>query len=221
MQHQSNNVLVISRRAEQRKQLRLILSELLAELNFSSANAFANAGLYFNSHTPLSLVFVSSEFSEIEIAQFIESVKTSYTGAQSVFVLLMPKEQYQTDLLAKYMAIGMHGFLCEPCSIEDVRDVLEVSGRMKTQNSEDRLKAVSGIMLHELMNSASEGLSVSSSETAKNLNRCRERYREVTGESISTAVVSMLRHLPPSKRGSGYERVRKRVQELFYSKVLG
>ncbi len=221
MQGQNNNVLVISRRTAQRNQLRLILNELIPDLNYGSANSFANAGLYFNSYTQLSVVFISSDFTEAEIAQFIESVKTSFTGAQSVFVLLMANEQYETDLLAKYMAIGMHGFLCEPCSIEDMRDVLEVSAKMKSHNSEARLKAVSGIMLHQLMNNAAEGLSTSSNETAKNLQRCRERYREVTGESISNAVVTMLRHLPPSKRGSGYERVRKRVQELFHSKALG
>jgi len=126
----------------------------------------------------------------------------------------MASEHYQTDLLAKYMAIGMHGFLCDPCSLDDMVDVLEVASKMKAHNSDARLKAVSGIMLHELMNDAA------SKANAENIKRCRERYREVTGESISNAVVTMLRHLPPSERGSGYERVRKRVQELFHSKAV-
>ena len=217
-------MLVISRRARAGEWFSEALQAADEYVDVDFTTSFVDAGLRFNSFDPVHVVFISSEYSESEISNFIESATMTFCGSRSAYVLLVAKEAYESSLIAKYMAIGLHGFLCDPCSLDELREVIEVAEEMAQQTSEARLKAVTGIMLTDVVQSH---LSMTlpavppldQQSTVQYLQRCKEKYKQVTGESVTTAVVTMLKHLPPTQRGSGYERLRKRVQQLFRLKA--
>src|SRR5262249_35099195 len=125
-----------------------------------------------------------------------------------------------TDIISQNMLVGVHSFVSEPLSVESIEDATRVGNAVRLKASGVRMKAATGLMLAEILEESEKG---SGGSEKQNLwervqNSC-ERFKELTGQSVTTSVVKDMEGLAPSKRLPRYGGVSKRVKAVFERKL--
>lgn len=164
-------------------------------------------------------IFLSNTFGQEQIAAFVERVKKTPGRGECAFVMVLGKEGQETSTIASNMLVGIHGFICEPLSAENVERAAQLASAVRLQESGVRLRAATGLMLAEVMeaNDPQKGDGNRGSLWNRVQESC-ERFKELTGESVSVSVVRELQEAPPSKRIPKYNGVSSRVRSVFERK---
>ncbi|MCB0325381.1 MAG: hypothetical protein KDD69_17480 [Bdellovibrionales bacterium] len=204
--------------------LRRLIERTLSNVEIRHARSFSEAQTLLTAGEPFQHIFVSNKFSEREIAEFIEFARTAPAGRESAFILLFGSSERDSSLIAKCMMIGIHGFLGEPCSEHHVAEAMQVATGMRRQTSETRLRAASTVMVSGLVNEFLSGTykvvkDIREVNINEYLNRCRAKYHEVTGESVTTTVVSTVGTLPRAQRILAYERLKRKIWQVFHERA--
>lgn len=177
--------------------------------NLEEAEALYKQGHRYGTHV------LADTLEHNDITAFIEKVKNSSKSHEEVFVLLMNAKDSQSLSVAHHMFGGIHGFLCEPFTGDSIAESMALARAVMKQRSSLRLRTAAGLMLNDIVEEfeRSNGATQTPREGdlwARVQNTC-ERYKALTGESISVAVVE-----PLKTDGSGdraYTGVSKRVRE--------
>lgn len=152
-------------------------------------------------------LFISGEFGLEAVVRFIGTARKLSSAMNSTFVLVL-REQLGTDMIAKHLLVGINAFLVEPYSGEAIQEVLALGNRVLQGGSVPRLKVATGMMLNEMLNSyvymrkaeeADDGLRKVDS-VWKDVRHVCEGFKQVTGESLTTVVVSALANITPMER---------------------
>jgi DNA-binding NarL/FixJ family response regulator len=152
----------------------------------------------------ISVIMISSDFGVKEVARFIESSRKLQAGRSATFVLLF-SEDLASDTLAKYLLVGINSFLLEPYSGESISEALSLGSIVFDGGSVPRMRAATGLMLREIIQEVCD----SPSEDSKyrkvdamwnDVKSVCEEFKLVTGESMTTAVVTALENIPPTQR---------------------
>ncbi|RIL01814.1 MAG: hypothetical protein DCC75_13475 [Proteobacteria bacterium] len=65
----------------------------------------------------IDVLFLSSDYPEAEIGSFIAHTKEHFPNSDYAFVVIL-KQVDDQSALARIMLLGVHGFLCEPYSVD-------------------------------------------------------------------------------------------------------
>lgn len=214
------NALIVSHEGEIRQQIHQILERSSLAVH-TTACASVEDGLQAlkQPRATYQAVFISQTTEPRELAEFIEAAKKLPSSCDAAIIVLMKSAEMAHSSISDSMIIGAHGFLCEPFTVSAAEEVLNLSRKVRLQHSKVRLRAATGLLLHGI---SQEGKSPEEPRGSGNLwqdvqESCK-RYREITGESVTTAVVSALHRIAPSQRISTYNGVSTRVRHLFERK---
>jgi DNA-binding NtrC family response regulator len=213
--------LVVSQFMEMRLKLVQVLNQLPQFHSVHSVHNIDEARLLLDPSQTFDIVFIARSFGEAEIASFIDSVKRTGQGRETAFVMLMKAGEPDSVLVANSMFGGVHGFLCEPFSFERVEDAARLASAVHAQASRTRLRAATGLLLDDVI----EELDPSSAEEKaamrsiwEKVNRNCEKYKLLTGESVSLSLIKDIKDMPVADRLPKYEGVSSRVKGLLERK---
>lgn len=216
-----NRGLIISPFLEQRIKLQRVLEYMPAFLEVDSAHSLDEAETSFLAKKKMNFVFIADHFEESAIAEFISRTKKSAQGKDTAFIMLHSSNLQNKDTIANQMILGFHGFLFEPYSEASILEVVSLSGRVKQQQSNARLKAATGLMLTDTIaeiNGENEE-EASHLDTWQKVKHSCEEYKKITGESLTLAVVGALDKMGSSARLPSYTGASRRVRSLLKEKM--
>ena len=151
-----------------------------------------------------------------DITKFIDKVRALSKTHEEVFVMLLGSNDTKSLSVAHHMFGGIHGFLCEPFTGESIAESLALARAVVKQRSSLRLRTAAGLMLNDIVEEferESGAISPREGDLWDRVQHTCDRYKALTGESISVAVVEPLKHNDTTDRIAGYTGVSKRVRE--------
>ena len=173
--------------------------------------------LYRGGHRYGTHVFADS-LEGTDITVFIDKVRALSKTHEEVFVVLLGANDTKSLSVAHHMFGGIHGFLCEPFTGESIAESLALAQAVVKQRSSLRLRTAAGLMLNDIVeeferDSAGAAAKPPAGDLWDRVQHTCDRYKALTGESISVAVVEPLKHNDTTDRIAGYTGVSKRVRE--------
>lgn len=213
--------LIVSPNSLTRSTVQKLVQALPEQMEVHTLSTLSEATTFVGSVERVDYTLVDNEFSPEAIADFIDKVTSKHAGKESAFILLSRDKKQESATLASNMMAGLHGFLCEPFSVQAVQEAFKLAKNVRLSSSTARLKVASGLMLFELFE---EKEPIQEGEARPNilaqLQRTYDRYKEATGESLSVPVVRNLKSIKPVERIRLYTGVSKRVRRLFEQKFF-
>lgn len=204
---------------ESRIRLHQVLERQTDQFDVTSAHTLDEGLSTLMTGARFDLYFIAKAFEEDAIVNFVERVKRIDRTRFPVFVLLIPSGQTSAEVVGQHMLLGMHGFLCEPYSENGLQEAVKLARGVALQQTRQRLRAAAGLMLSDIMDEhrATKGAAVNGMDLWSRVKETCETYKAVTGESVTTAVVTQ------AETGSNsgfatYRGVSKRVRDMFRKK---
>ncbi len=84
------------------------------------------------------LVFLSSRFSQAELAEFVRQGKGSALGADAAYVMVVPPRDQDMAALAGSVLMGIDGLLCEPYSVDGLLEISRLAAVIKKERVKTR-----------------------------------------------------------------------------------
>jgi response regulator RpfG family c-di-GMP phosphodiesterase len=128
------------------------------------------------------LILVSNSFAEEELARFVTEAAATREDRYAFIVVLKPEMQNAAVVLGRMM-VGMHGFLCEPFSLDSLMEITEAARKVQEENEERRLLAslpiLVDMMLKQIRRRSRSGL------RGRNARPFNARYKKLVEEITS------------------------------------
>jgi hypothetical protein len=99
----------------------------------------------------IDVVFISYQFTDEEVEQFIEDAKKIKGGLDSAYVFVLKDEDQEGSRAAKSILIGADGLLFEPYSVDRLVEITKLAARVKKDRGEARERAALEMILDEAM----------------------------------------------------------------------
>ena len=157
MSHQTAfqmNALIVDPSSESRSRLRQALhhEEKSGLLRFHTIKAAASTGealVMLGTNPDIDLILIAYSVGKDEINKFISNSAALRTDRFTYIIVLKPEMQRKLTIVQNLID-GAHGMLCEPYSLESLKDIAEIAQRVRKLNEERRMLA--GLpLLAELM----------------------------------------------------------------------
>ncbi|MCS6961761.1 MAG: response regulator [Deltaproteobacteria bacterium] len=116
-------------------------------VQFSSPNEALNQ-LSLSQH--VDVVFVSNRLGKQVVKNLIQQGKQTKGGQDSAYVVVLPSAAEGKAVLAEVMMDGADGILCEPFSVEQLREITHLATRVKKERSEARERAAISLLVPEI-----------------------------------------------------------------------
>lgn len=215
------SALIVNQFMESRIRLQQTL-ERLSDISYTtqSVHSLDEALALLIGGNRFNLYFISGEFDANDIVSFLDRLRRIDRSGSSANILLLSHGSTNSDLVAQHMLCGMHGFLCEPYSEEGLRDSIRLARSVALQQSGDRLRAAAGLMLYDIMDEheSSKGAQVKGKDLWTRVKETCDTYKQLTGESVTNAVIQPMKSSNMETRSTTYRGVSKRVRDLFRKK---
>lgn len=102
------------------------------------------------SHENVDVVVMSNKFPFEEISGFIASAKGTPKGTEWAFVSLLKAADRTSKVVADSMMVGIDGFLLEPYSADNLKEMAELTNRVRLRNADSRKRGVLKMLLQEI-----------------------------------------------------------------------
>lgn len=96
------------------------------------------------------VVTISSRFSEDDVKEFLVKIKKTPKGRNWAFISVLKPSPQQSEKMAKSLLIGIDGFLFEPYSADNLKEIVEVTAQVKTRKEAERRKAALEMFLKDI-----------------------------------------------------------------------
>ena len=164
-------------------------------------------------------IFIANSYAPQETAEIVELVRTRFKNSRTTFVLLLKEGEHDSTTIANSMVLGFHGFLCEPFSISAIEESVMLSAGVRSKDSSVRLRTATGLMLTESIPLPEQESGTMNGNLWQRVQETCDRYKHLTGESVSVSIVKDLQSLPASQRVPNYNGASKRVRGMFERKL--
>lgn len=144
--------LIVDKRAESRTRLKEVTSTLIQFGEIHNSQNIKDA-LKRLAEDPVEydVVFVSSEFSEAEVAAFIAEGKAAKRALDAAFVLVLKGKDQESSTVAQNVIVGADGFLFEPYSVDGLVEITKLATKVRKERSGAREKAAMGMIIGDVM----------------------------------------------------------------------
>jgi response regulator RpfG family c-di-GMP phosphodiesterase len=195
----------------------------------------SEAGGRIQSDRHWDVVFISNNFSEGEVTDFIARAKEHKGGQDAAFIRVLKSKDQQNSAVAQGMLQGIDGFLFEPYSVDQLVDITTLSARIKKERSDTRQRLAIELLLSDVMKQLdlvaflkSVGFEVTRSATrlkemcnalqGASTGQMLEVYKEVAVKLFSEAPLP--KPMFQAKQYSGVSaRVKKKMEEKIIQEV--
>jgi CheY-like chemotaxis protein len=205
--------LIVARNMERRKRLRQVLGH---EQNLGEVVGVSDpkAALELVSEKKrYDFVFVSTDFSREDTINLISETrkKCEHNSTKKViFVEVLNPEEADEKRIAESMTIGFHGFICEPFSVDSVKEIAALADKVSRKETFLRLRAATGLVLRDLKDPPPDVDTKQSPQNSEKRNIWKEVddscrwYNRITAESLTQFMQNKLSKMP----------IEDRIQEL-------
>lgn len=230
MANPGNNHLVVGMVAEpdinRRGRLKTAAQAIPSFKRIDQVSTLNEALAKLNNDKHVDVIFLSSEFKESDIANFVSQCAQQFASEDYAYVVIL-KQVDDQSALARILLTGVHCFLCEPYSVDRLQEITELVTKVKGEGAAKRRKAATAMLIQTLMREfdklslyISRGLNVDRAkrrfaETCASLKKFDDEslkvYTDLASEMFETAA--------PSGPGN-YGGVSKRIKEKMDKKLL-
>lgn len=102
-----------------------------------------------NSDPNWDVLFLSSDFGEAPLVEFVMRIIKEQQAHDYAFVVVLKKPDEQA-LLAKLLMCGVHAFLCEPYSVDRINEITQIVTKVKGQAAIKRKKAAALLLVQTI-----------------------------------------------------------------------
>jgi response regulator RpfG family c-di-GMP phosphodiesterase len=175
----------------------------------------------------IDVVVLSYSFGINEVATFVKEAKSSPKGQEWAYVSVLKSASEQHDTIANHVVIGIDGFLFEPYSADNLKEMAEVTAKIKKLNSDKRKLAAMKMLLKEIAKHI-DAVSFYKSQkkevpsaTKKLHDACEKlkKYREEYYEIYLEAMIDVFQKMTPPQNNL-YTGVSLRVKQKLEQKRL-
>ncbi len=177
-----------------------------------------------SSHELYDVIVMSYLFPTEEINKFIKDAKKTKQGSEWAFVTVLRSADQQNEIIANSVISGIDGFLFEPYSADNLREMAELTAKVKKQNSDKRKRIAMRILLTEVAGHVDalafyRSKGKESASATKKMNDACDRLGNFKNENFELYVDEMINvfgSMPPPANASytGVSlRVKKRLEE--------
>lgn len=103
-----------------------------------------------DSGEPVDVVVLSYRFSEADVVQFITNAKKNPRGKDWAYISVLKSANQKNDVIADSVINGIDGFLFEPYSADNLREMAEITAKVKLQNEMNRKRTAMMLILQEV-----------------------------------------------------------------------
>lgn len=166
-------------------------------------------------------IFIEFGFPLPELSQKIKELKLREETKPDRIILLINKSNANQENIANHLSLGFSGILSMPFSIDNLNDVLEVSGELNMKGSIARLKVATGLQIKSLMESS--GSKFEESSILKSVKKaCKKFEKDNPGQNVDSLAKEYSNMEPHDRLGKSvadiYKGVSKRVKKLVDGK---
>lgn len=145
------NILIVDSDSLSRGKLKQVA---LALTSFNKVTAVASlAEGLSKTETPeqIDIVVISNRFGEEDLSRFVQEAKKTRRGKEWAYMLVLQSVEQQNQVIAGGVLNGIDGFLFEPYSAENMREMAEITAHVKLRNEASRKKAAMAMILKEIL----------------------------------------------------------------------
>lgn len=125
-------------------------------------------------------------------------------------------EETSRNDLADHFFAGFHGVLNDPMTEEALTEVLNLASNVANSETQHRMRAAAGLIVSEVFREGASGSF--EGNLWQEVREACNKFKRVTGESITCAVVNPLVNNEATSTGS-YTGVSKRVRRLTQERL--
>jgi response regulator RpfG family c-di-GMP phosphodiesterase len=221
------NILIIDPDGKSRAMLKDAALSLPSFKKVHFSNSLDDAMKYGDGVDPIDVVTVSYRFNGDDVAKFVSNIKKTPRGREWAFVNVMKSKHQENETVAESMLNGMDGFLFEPYSADNLREMAEVTAKVRLKNEIAKKRGALELFLNEVTKHI-DAISFYASQKrdptiAKNklTNSCNKlkRFKTEDWNMYTEVLVDVFsKVLPPAT--AQYQGVSKRVRERLKSKMM-
>ena len=179
---------------------------------------------------PIDVVFVSYRFPQEEVEEFVAEAKKLSRGKDWAYVAVLKAKEQKNDVIANSVIGGLNGFLFEPFSADNLREIAEITAKVKLEAESRRRQAAILVLLKEVSGhlDAVAFYKKRGTETPianRKLAESSQNLKKFKGEMFGDYVETLIDYFstiqpPPSLNYNGVsERVRKRMEEKMLKEL--
>lgn len=221
------NVLIIDPDSASRGKLKQVA---LALTTFKKVHTISNLreGLAMTSpHESIDIVCLSYRFEEKDIGKFIETAKATEGGKEWAYMAVLKSAEQKNQVVANGVITGIDGFLFEPYSADNMREMAEITAKVKHRNAMNRKKAAMKMILKEVIEhidavsfykSKGKDPITAKKRLAESCQSLRKFRGEVFDVYVEMAIELFGAAQPPAV--ASYSGVSKRIKDRLETKML-
>lgn len=144
------NILIVDPDSESRGRLKQVALSLTTFNKVFTVTTIPSALGKTDSIDLIDIVIISHRFGEADIVKFIEQAKKTKRGAEWAYMAVLKCASQKSEVIASGVMGGIDGFLFEPYSANNMREMALICSQVKARNELGRKRAALTMLLQEI-----------------------------------------------------------------------
>ena len=98
------------------------------------------------------VVFVSHKFDLADLTSFVKNAKAIPQGQDSAYIVVLGGKDQDSSTVAASVMSGFDGFLFEPYSVDNLKEMTEIAARVRKERARAREEAALKLLITDIMN---------------------------------------------------------------------
>lgn len=221
------NILIIDPDAKSRSMLKDAALSLPCFKKVLFCSSLEDAIRMGSGFEPVDVATVSYKFTGTEVANFITEIKKTPKGKEWAFISVMKAKHLANEVVAESMLNGLDGFLFEPYSADNLREMAIVTAEVKHKNELERTKGAIELFLNDISKHLDAVAFYASqkkdSTTASNKFKTAcgkiQRFKKENWSMYTEVLTDIFSNISPPA-STQYRGVSNRVRERMKAKIM-
>ena len=149
--HEPYNALVITPESSRRAHLKMAIhhDQLMGGNTFASVHAASSlpeALAKLQGELSYEIVLISDSYKRDDVAEFVSALHQSCPQKFGIVYVLRCALQERTEI-ADLLLVGVDSCLCEPFSVETLREITELAAQVRKENAERKIISAAGLIV--------------------------------------------------------------------------
>lgn len=145
------DALIIDPDLDRRMRLKSATTSVVQFSKVNLVGSLEDATGSFSSGRKCDIAFITSQFDQADITDFIKEAKDQEASQDAAFVLVLQTKDQESSTVASNVMIGADGFLFEPYSVDQLVEITELAAKVKAERSLNREEAAIKFLLNDII----------------------------------------------------------------------
>ncbi len=228
------SLLTIDSDTPRRLKIKAVTSTLHSFGAFNQAISLEEALSKLQTMDSADTIFIAEKFAQEDVMRFIKSAKELKSSLDAAFILVVSPRENLSQEIARFLVGGVDGVLCEPYSVDQFNEIVNIATRVRKERSAAREAGAIRFLLSQI----SEQISILAQLKAHGVSSLREnrklvemcqvfksideakrlQYHAIAMDIFEKAVIPKPVKVGPAYAGTS-SRVRKKMEEKVLKKL--